>query len=220
MHSKDNLPRAYSPKELLRRKIRKLELEGDWRRLIGRPGYSENMYIDGESTSGKSSFVMALADMLCEIDRVLYVAKEEGHAASFQERLERFRMDRHVGRFQVTIDDSLEDIATRLSRSSRSPHFVIVDSVQYCRYKSFDKFKKILLDPFPHKSIIWVGQCDGKKPKGKYASDLMFDAGVKLHTEGYRAFCTGRYNEDPTAYYDIWPEASAAYWLNVNQPKK
>ena len=51
------------------------------------------------------------------------------------------------------------------------------------------------------------------RPKGKMADDIRFDCGVKIHTKGYRAYCQGRYTDDAEAYFTIWEEGAAKYYL-------
>lgn len=79
---------------------------------------------------------------------------------------------------------------------------------------NFAKIKALLLDQFPRKSFIFVSQNYKGEPKGKTANDLKYDAGVKVSTMGYRAYCTGRYVDDAAAYFTIWEEGAYKYYLN------
>ncbi|MCD8080979.1 MAG: DNA repair protein RadA, partial [Bacteroides sp.] len=184
--------RAYSPKEIGKLSIPELPFEGDWEKAFGRPSRFERWFIDGESASGKSTFVMMLGKKLCQYGKVDYLSLEEGVNLSFQKRLERLHMYEVEGRFRVLIGENIEFIAQRLKKP-KSASFVIIDSVQYTG-RTFAQIKRCLLDAFLKKSFIFVSQNYKGKPKGKAANDLKYDAGVKITTIGYRAYCSGRYN--------------------------
>lgn len=204
--------RAYSPSDVENLRIPEIPFSGEWERAFGRPSLFERWFIDGESASGKSTFVMLLGKKLCEYKKVVYVSLEEGVNLSFKRRMKRLHMDEVNRRFIVLVGETLEQLAERLKKP-KSPHFVIIDSVQYTGL-NFAKIKALLLDQFPRKSFIFVSQNYKGEPKGKTANDLKYDAGVKISTRGYRAYCTGRYIDDAAAYFTIWEEGAYRYYLN------
>lgn len=204
--------RAYSPKEIALLQIPELPLEGEWKAAFGRPSRYERWFVDGESTSGKSTFVMLLAKELCKFGKVDYVSLEEGANLSFKRRTIRLRMDEVAGRFKIVTDITMEELAARLAKP-KSANFVVIDSVQYTGM-TFPKIKALLLDRFPRKSFIFVSQNYKGRPKGKPANDLKFDAGVKISTIGFRAYCHGRYVDGAGAYFTIWDEGAYKYYLN------
>lgn len=204
--------RAYSPKEIARLQIPELPLEGEWRAAFGRPSRYERWFIDGESTSGKSTFVMLLAKELCKFGKVDYISLEEGANLSFKRRTIRLQMDEVAGRFKAVTNITMEELAERLAKP-KSANFVFIDSVQYTGM-TFPKIKALLLDRFPRKSFIFVSQNYKGRPKGKPANDLKFDAGVKISTIGFRAYCHGRYVDGAGAYFTIWEEGAYKYYLN------
>jgi hypothetical protein len=205
------MKRAYSPAEIINMRIAELPLDGEWEQAFGRPSLHERWFIDGESASGKSTFVMLLAKKLCEYGNVLYLPLEEGVGLSLKRRLERLGMDEARGRFKIC-NDTLAQLAERLKKP-KSPHFIIIDSVQYTG-APFLKIKTLLLDRFPRKSFIFVSQAYKGEPKGKCANDLKFDAGVKIHTRGFRAYCHGRFVDDAATWFTIWEEGAHRYYLN------
>lgn len=79
--------RAYSPKDVANIKHKALPFEGQWKDVFGEPEEGDTWFISGPSASGKSSFVMQFAKMLCGIGSVLYVSLEEGVGLSMQRRL-------------------------------------------------------------------------------------------------------------------------------------
>lgn len=205
--------RAYSPTEIENMNIPELPLDGEWQAAFGRPSRFERWFIDGESASGKSSFVMMLAKKLCQYGRVDYISLEEGVNLSFKKRLRRLQMRDVAGKFKVVTGLKVGDLIERLQKP-KSANFIIIDSVQYLDIRSFDKLKKMLFDSFPRKSFILVSQVYKGRPKGKMADDIRFDCGVKIHTRGYRAYCQGRYIDDAAAYFTIWEEGANKYHPN------
>ncbi len=205
--------RAYSPTEIENLQIPELPLDGEWERAFGRPSRFERWFVCGESTSGKSSFVMMLSKKLCDYGRVDYVSLEEGANLSFKKRVKRLRMKEAAGKFKVVTGITVAELVERLAKP-KSANFVVVDSVQYLDVQSFARLKKQLLDRFPRKSFILVSQVYKGRPKGKMADDIRFDCGVKVYTKGYRAYCQGRYADDAAAYFTIWEEGAVKYNLN------
>lgn len=205
--------RAYSPTEIEKLRIPELPLDGEWEAAFGRPSRYERWFIDGESASGKSTFVMLLSRKLCEFGRVDYISLEEGTSLSFKNRIRRLRMQEVAGSFKVVTNVTVAELVERLRRP-KSAHFVVIDSVQYLDVRSFERLKKVLLDCFPRKGFVLVSQVYKGRPKGKLADDLRFDCGVKIHTQGYRAYCQGRFAEHAAAYYTIWEEGACKYYLN------
>ena len=61
--------RAYSPKDVANIKHKALPLEGEWKDVFGEPEEGDTWFISGPSASGKSSFVMQFAKMLCGIGK-------------------------------------------------------------------------------------------------------------------------------------------------------
>lgn len=205
--------RAYSPTEIAQLSIPEIPFDGEWEAAFGRPSRYERWFIDGESASGKSSFVMRLAKQLCQYGRVDYVSLEEGTGLSFKRRVERLRMSEAAGRFRVVVGVSVAELVERL-RKPKSANFVVIDSVQYLDVRSFQQLKTELLDRFPRKGFVFVSQVYKGRPKGKMADDLRFDCGVKVHTQGFRAYCQGRFAGDAAAYYTIWEEGACKFYLN------
>ena len=164
---------------------------------------NETWFISGASASGKSSFVMQLAKELCKYGMTLYLSYEEGVRQSFKERVERVGMEEVQGRFRVATSDSYEELIERLSRP-KSPHFVIVDSFQVAEW-SYDQAKS-LLERFRAKSFIFISQEHKGQPMGKAAVRLRYLSGIKVRVVGYKAFCQGRFTNNPGSYYTVWEE--------------
>ena len=151
---------------------------------------------------------MSLAKELTKYGKVLYVSLEEGYALSFQNTLRRHAMQECGARFQVVTSVDMEALSKSLSKR-RSADFVVIDSFQYTQlnYKRYLDFK----NKHSNKLIIFVSHADGKKPAGRTAEHVKYDAGQKIWVEGYKAISNGRYR-GKTGEYVIWAEGAAEYW--------
>lgn len=148
--------RAYSPKDVANIKHKALPLEGEWKDVFGEPEEGDTWFISGPSASGKSSFVMQFAKMLCGIGNVLYVSLEEGVGLSMQRRLAQFKMSDVQGKFRIITDGDIKALEERLAKP-KSAKFIIVDSYQYA-YEAGREYllTKALLKRFPRKTFIFV----------------------------------------------------------------
>ena len=103
---------------------------------------------------------------------------------------------------------SFEEMDERLSKP-RSWAFVVIDSFQYTpmSYKEYIAFK----ERHRNKLLIFVSHADGKRPDGRAASKVMYDASLKIWVEGYKAFSKGRFI-GPTGECTIYEEGARKYW--------
>lgn len=200
------MKRAYSPKDVANIKHKVLPFEGKWKDVFGEPEQGDTWFISGPSASGKSSFVMQLAKMLCGFGPVLYISLEEGVGVSMQRRLAQFKMNEVQGSFRITTDGDMDTLAERLAKP-KSAKFIIVDSYQFAFEVGWEySLTRDLIDRFKQKTFIFISQEDKGKPLGKPAIRLKYKAGVKVRTQGYRAYCQGRYSGGVSEYYTIWEE--------------
>lgn len=202
--------RAISAAALARKKFIEMPLEGDWQRLIGHPERSGSWIVYGESGQGKTSFLMLLAKELTRYGKVAYNSLEEGARSSMKTLLEDFNMASVGKRFVLLDREPMDELHKRLIKQ-RSPDIVIVDSVQY---SFLDKRSyKALIHAHPRKLFIFNSHGEGKRPVGRTARDIEFDADVKIYVEGFKAFCRSRHSRGtlPTPFV-IWDEGAARYW--------
>lgn len=201
--------RTLSAVQALSVRNKTLEVAPEWKGCLGdlitRRGI---VFFWGNSGNGKSSAVMAFAKMLARSGKTLYVSKEEGYSLSFQNTLRRFDMQECGASFQVVDNESVEGLVERLSKP-KSPEFIIIDSVQAMGISS--RIYKQLREQLRNKLLVLVSQADGKRPAGRAAVAMMYDADLKIWVEGHTAFSKGRFMGE-TKEYVTWEEGAQRYW--------
>ena len=204
------MARAYSVREVLSKKNPSLPFEGAWAKSFGMPSRTGVWIIWGESANGKSSFAMQLAKELTKYGKVAYNSLEESLSLSFQQNMQRCRMEEAGGRFLILDREPIAELGIRLKKQ-RSPDFIIIDSLQYSglNYKEYKRLK----EQHPSKLFIFISHADGDKPKGATAMSIQYDADMKIMVRGYRAICKGRFIPEAGNHYTIWADAEAKYWL-------
>lgn len=200
-----------SATDIINESIPELPFEGEWLHAFGNPSLYETWYIDGMSASGKSTFIMRLCKKLCQYGKVLHVNLEEYKKLSFKKRVKRMKMSEHKGRWQEVGPVDFRELSKKLE-SPKMANFIVIDSIQYMGL-TFQQIKELFIDKFPKKSFIFISQMKDGQPKGKTADDMKFEAGVKIRTIGFRAYCQGRYVEDAATYYTIWEEGAIKHYL-------
>lgn len=212
--SKQRLPKAMSLSEFDRKEFDKLQWGERWQHAFGRPEPVGVWTIWGLSGAGKTSFALQLAKELGQHYRVDYNSLEQGASYTLQLAMRKQNM-MDASNIHLISEDI--DILDRRLSSKGAPDVVIIDSVQYTsfdkprgweRYMAFrEKYRR-------KKLIIFISQAEGKNPKGSVADDITFDSDLKIFVEGYRAISKGRFFGREGAYYTIWEEGAARYWLN------
>lgn len=215
--------RAYSPAEILRMNIPKLEFEGAWAASMGKPAKSGVWLIWGNPGNGKTSFVMQLAKYLCQFDKVVYDSLEESTSLSVQMSMRRHKMEEVNRRFQILDREGMDQLVARLQRR-KSAGIAIIDSFQYSglTYKGYQAMKEAL----PGKLLIFISHAEGMRPAGRAAKKVEYDADIKILVDGFRASCKSRYMDTPGVPFTVWAEGAAKYWLgrepeqsNINEQK-
>jgi hypothetical protein len=197
--------RAYTAKEVLRMHIPSYEFEGKWYAAIGNPGRGGTWIIWGASGNGKSSFVMQLAKYLSGFERVIYDSLEEGTSLSFQKSLRRHGLEQVSG-LTILDREPIAELEKRLAKK-KSPGVVIIDSYQYSglTYQSYCRLK----ERFAKKLLIFISHADGKRPEGRSAKRVEYDADVKIYVSCFRAVCKSRFLDHPGEPIIIWEEGAA-----------
>lgn len=70
-----------------------------------------------------------------------------------------------------------------------------------------------------NKLLIFVSHADGKRPDGRSATKVMYDAALKIWVEGYKAFSKGRFI-GTTGECTIYEDGAQRYWGEANNNNK
>lgn len=200
--------RAVSITEIMNTTFKDIPFTGEWETLLGRPQMSACWIIWGQSFNGKTSFSLQLAKELTKYGKVLYNSMEEGVRKSMKQAIKRNHMQQVGNRFHV-VNESIEVLKKRLNRKKQAD-IIFIDSLQYSDVNK-SEYKK-LKAMFPKKLFIWVSHAEGKQPKGRFADFVRYDCDVKIHVEGYKAFCMSRLSGNTNSEYTIWHLGAEEYW--------
>jgi len=203
------MARALSVNELMKKTYHLFDFDGEWLEAFSQPERTGVWFIWGNSGNGKTSFVLELVKYLASFCRVAYNSLEEGGAHTMQQAFVRVGMQEVAGRVILIEGESIEELQERMAKR-RSPEVYVIDSLQYSGI-NYEQYKR-LKEANRNKLIIFVSHADGKMPEGRSAKKIMFDAGLKIWVEGYRALSKGRYIGDNGGMFTVWPEGAQKYY--------
>lgn len=201
------MKKALSVANLLNKKYKTLDFEGEFQQAFGAPEASGVWFIWGNSGNGKTTFTLQLCRELSRFGRGVYNSLEEGDSLTMQAAFWKAGMA-SVKRRMSLLCEPIEELSKRLSKP-RSADFVVIDSFQYAAlsYAQYRDFK----EKHRNKLLIFISHADGKQPAGRAAKSVMFDASLKIWVEGHKAFSKGRYIGPNGGTYTIWDEGAALY---------
>lgn len=203
------LRRPITVTDLYRKKFNVLDFTGQFKSLIGCPQVKGSWMIFGDSSQGKTRFMLQLAKYLGNFGRVYIDSLEEGESESIKQGFIAERMEERKGSVYLLDNEPLETVRQHLEKRN-APDFVFFDSVQFM--KGFTEADYIdLLNDFPAKLFIFTSHVQGKEPKGSLAQAIRYRSFVKLFVQQFRVFPQSRYGGG--LHYDIWPEKAQAYYL-------
>ncbi|MBL7902912.1 MAG: hypothetical protein JNK73_13025 [Bacteroidia bacterium] len=205
------MARAISVTELYSRKRKVLPFIGEWAAHIGLPEPKYTWLIWGDSSNGKTTYVLMLVKYLSQFGKVLYNSMEEGDSMSMKNAFKRVKMEEVRRRVVLLDNESIDELDVRLSKP-KSPKIVVIDTVQYAEL-SFNRYKQ-LKEKHPNVLWIYISHEDRKtkEPDGKVAQKIRRDAMVKIRVEGFKAFPTSRY--DGKQEFIIWQKGADDYWAD------
>lgn len=208
--------RAISNKNVLTAKFEVAEFDGAFLASFGKPELRGAWIIYGGSGCGKTTFVLQVCKYLTRFRRVAYNSLEQGLSLSLQKAWERVGMEEVGNRIILLNKESLKDLRVRLDKK-QSPDVIVVDSVQYWHGMKWSDFTN-LKDDYPDKLFVFISQEKGGLPDGKIAQKIRYDAEIKIHVEGYKAFVTTRYEVadlgEGGADFVIWEHGAHEYWID------
>lgn len=206
------MARALSVAELLSRRRKVMEFDGEWLDMLGRPEMSGSWIIWGSSGSGKTRFALQLCKYLTRFGKVAYNSLEEGDSESLARAFEEVGMAEVAKRIILLDGEPMGELSERLLKR-KSPDIIVIDSLQYTGMSYIDY--RALKAKHRTKLFIFISHADGREPSGKVAKSVRYDSFVKIRTEGYRAFPVSRYGGGEP--YTIWEDQAEIYDLNKNK---
>jgi len=203
------LRRPITVTDLYRKSFNVLSFTGLFLALIGCPEVKGSWIIFGDSSQGKTRFMLQLAKYLANFGIVYINSLEEGESESIKQGFKAEQME-DVKDSVYLLDNEPLDVVRRHLTKRNAPDFVFFDSVQFM--KGFTEYDYVeLLRDFPDKLFIFTSHVVGKEPKGSLAQAIRYRSFVKLFVHEYRVFPQSRYGGNLP--YDIWPEKAQAYYL-------
>lgn len=168
------------------------------------------MLIWGQSGHGKSHLTTELVKVMgAAMGKGLYLSLEEGFEVTLQRRV-LAHLDPEAHKGYVEFADhrmTVAELDARL-RKKRRPKWVVVDSLQYwdITYPTYKRLK----EQHPGVAFVFISHAKGKKPDGKTAEKIRYDAGVKVYVDGFVASVASRYGGNKP--YVIWEEGAKKHW--------
>ena len=90
------MPRRLSVSNLYSQKFKFMPFTGEWKKILGNRERKGCWMIYGNAKNGKTSFALRLANYLSSIEKVLYIAAEEGCDEFILLFRHFFRLSRHL----------------------------------------------------------------------------------------------------------------------------
>lgn len=180
------VPRAYSYEDIDRINFPEIKLDEEWKKHLGEPQLGNSHWlVYGGSGHGKTSYVLQAVKQICShSQKVHYNTSEEGMKKGFKMALKRNHMKGVTG-FNYH-QETMDQLTARLIRK-RQPKIVVIDSVQYFFRKMRSEHYFDFISQFQDTTFIWISGADGKKPKGKIAEDIYYDADIVVNVTDYQA---------------------------------
>lgn len=192
--------------QFFNKKFMTIDFNKKWEGFIGLPERKGSWFIWGNSGNGKTAFAAQIAKYLSSFERVAYNSLEEGVSKSLREAFINAGINKH-DKILLLDKEPIGELIKRLEKP-KSPNIIIIDSLQFS-WLTKTSYKS-LVEQFPKKLFIFISHAEGKKPAGRTANSVHYDASVKIWIEGFRAHPKSRYGGGET--YTIWETGSELYW--------
>jgi hypothetical protein len=174
-------------------KFDRLEFEGYWQNIVGKPTKNHSCIIYGNSGNGKTTAIINYVKNLIDFNfKVGYVSHEEGISGTMQDAFRRAGLlgGEYSGDLILIGDTNFEETLEYFSKRS-SPDVVVIDSVDYCDMTK-DQYI-ILRKKLKNKIIILISWSQGTKPKSQAAKDIEYMVDVKLFVKNFMIWPKSRY---------------------------
>lgn len=201
--TKPKLRKLLSVSNIRNTKVERIKFSGRFYDVFDHPQKKARWLVWGQSSSGKSSFVMQLAKEFAQTEKTWLVTLEEDRDdGNLQDRINLFQMHDVDKNFKI-IDDNLEELTERLQQRG-SAQVIIIDSAWYLfmGYTLADYFE--FTKKFRHKTLVFIGHAKGQLPKSDLEDRIMYDATQKVLVSGYAAINKGRKFGPHAKQFVVW----------------
>lgn len=203
MNEKNKLARALTVANVITTEVQRIKFTGRFYDVFDHPQKKARWFVFGQSSSGKSSFVMQLIKEFAKTEKTLLVSLEEDlDDGDLQDRLRMFNMQDVSKNFQL-VADNYEELTQRLERRG-SAQVVVIDSAPYFfmgkTFADYLQFTK----RYRHKTLVFIGHARGQLPKTELEERIMYDANQKVIVSGYVATNKGRKFGPHATQYVVW----------------
>lgn len=200
--------RAKSVSEICDKEYDLLDWGEEWKAAFGTPESTGLIGVWGNSTNGKTRFMLKMAKELSKLGKVLYVSHEEGEGYTMQLSLRAEGIDASYDRRLRLTTLSYDELTEKLSKRG-SERFIIIDSAQAMRLTT-RQLHEMVRRFGRRKLFVVVSRAKKEQPEGAVGEAARYDADLKIQVKGYRAISHGR--EKVNTYYTIWEDGAANFW--------
>ena len=185
--------RTHTLREVLDKKIKRLELDGIWKDVFGNPGRRGKLWLFyGAEKNGKTWFSILFANYLSQSEPILYLSAEEGLEESFQDVCHRANVDVTNRKFKakgrgVTINELDEYLSKRYA-----PKIVFIDNVTVYVEELKNGGVQKLLNNHLDKIFVYIAHEERGEPYTATAKMISRLADRIVRIQGLKATVGGR----------------------------
>lgn len=207
------MPRRLSVSNLYSQKFKFMPFTGEWKKILGNRERKGCWMIYGNAKNGKTSFALRLANYLSSIEKVLYIAAEEGYGYSYTWAVQKAGIREDNSAFHTLGYLPMEELRKELEENRKAEKIVFIDNL--IAYKDELKGNAIveLLRQFPETLFVFLDHEEAGEPAtsaGILAKKL---SNVYVQIKGLSAFVTVRGGDGEGGRIDI-DENKGKYSIN------
>lgn len=184
--------RTYTIKQILDKTLKILKLEGIWYEIFGEPERNGKIWlIYGEEKNGKTWFSILLAYYLSTMEPVVYISAEEGLGRSFQDVLDRAKVDWKNKKFKAYPYVPIKELSEYLNKR-HSPKIIFLDNITVYVEELKNGGLQNLVKEHKDKLFIFIAHEDRGEPYTSTAKMAKRLADRIVRVQGLVATAVGR----------------------------
>ena len=123
------MPRRLSVSNLYSQKFKFMPFTGEWKKILGNRERKGCWMIYGNAKNGKTSFALRLANYLSSIEKVLYIAAEEGYGYSYTWAVQKAGIREDNSAFHTLGYLPMEELRKELEENRKAEKIVFIDNL-------------------------------------------------------------------------------------------